>query len=339
MRNKQKIITILGENILPGCRKILNLDVARLHTYTKLEVPVIVDRAKIDGPCLLLLSGIHGNELNGVEIVRELLAGKYTKPHAGMVISIPTVNIFGFINQTREFPDGKDLNRAFPGSTKGSLASIFAHHLMSEIIPRVDYCIDFHTGGARRFNSSQLRISRGDEELVTLAKVFNPRFIVSAGERERSFREAATKAGKKVLLFEGGKSHDFNQRITMRGVTGTLRLMHYLGMRDFSAELAGKDLPPPVVIKKSMWVRARQGGLFRFYIKDGSKVDKGQVIGTISDPYGKYEFKVKIPHCGYVIGLNHAPVVYKGDALMHLGVVWNNIPPSHENNGNKHQKH
>lgn len=321
MKLNRKIINILGENILPGKRKILNLDIARLHTYTKLEIPVIVDRAKTDGPCLLLVAGIHGNELNGVEIVRELLAQKYTKPAAGMVISIPTVNIFGFVNQTREFPDGKDLNRMFPGSQKGSLASIFAYHLMNEIIPHTDYCVDYHTGGARRFNSSQIRVSKGDNDLMALAKVFNPRFILSAGEREKSFREAATKAGKKVLLFEGGKSHDFNQRITQRGVTGTMRLMQHLGMRDFSAELAGKDYPPPVDIKESMWLRAKQGGLFRFFIKDGAKVAKGQVVGTISDPYGKHEFKVKIPHCGYIIGLNHAPVVYKGDALMHLGVV------------------
>src|SRR5690554_2619875 len=324
MRNSSKIINILGENILPGTKTVLNLDTARLHTYTKLEVPVIIERAKKHGPTLLLMSGIHGNELNGVEIIRELLAGKYTKPQYGMVITIPTVNIFGFINQTREFPDGKDLNRAFPGSSKGSLASIFAHHLMNEIVPHIDYCIDFHTGGSRRFNSSQIRISKGDEELVSLAECFNPRYIVFAGEREKSFREAATKAGKKVLLFEGGKSHDFNHRITMRGVTGTMRLMQYLGMRDFSVELTGKDYPPPVVIKESVWIRARQGGLFRFFIKDGARVEKGQVVGTISDPYGKHEYKVKMPVGGYVIGLNHAPVVYKGDALMHLGVEWEN---------------
>ncbi|WP_372949603.1 succinylglutamate desuccinylase/aspartoacylase family protein [Mariniphaga sp.] len=322
MRKKNhKTITILGEEIIPGRKKYLNLDIARLHTYTKLEVPVVVERAKTDGPVLLLTAGIHGNELNGVEIVRELLAKKYTRPHAGMVISIPTVNIFGFINQTREFPDGKDLNRAFPGSQKGSLASIFAHHLMNEILPHVDYCIDFHTGGARRFNSSQIRVSKGNEELLQLAKVFNPRFIVYATQRDKSFREAASKNGKKVMLFEGGKSHDFNQRITNRGVFGTMRVMQHLGMRDFSAEIQANGIQPPVIIKESTWIRARQGGLFRFFVKDGSKVEKGQVMGTISDPYGKYEFKVKIPHSGYIIGLNHAPVVYKGDALLHLGVV------------------
>ncbi len=321
MREKRKTVTILGENILPGRKKVLNLDIARLHTYTKLEVPVIVERAKTDGPVLLLMAGIHGNELNGVEIVRELLAKKFTRPEKGMVISIPTLNIFGFINQTREFPDGKDLNRLFPGSGKGSLASIFAHHLMTEIVPHIDYCVDFHTGGARKFNSSQIRISKNDPEMLELANVFNPRYIVYARQREKSFREAATDAGKKVLLFEGGKSQDFNQRITMRGVKGTLKIMHRLGMRDFSKELAENNFLPSIIIKESTWIRARQGGLFRFFVKDGSKVEKGQVVGTVSDPYGKYEFKVKIPHAGYIIGLNHAPVVYKGDALVHLGMT------------------
>lgn len=314
-----KKITILGEEILPGTKRTLNLDIARLHTHSKIEVPVIVERAIDDGPVLLLNAGTHGNELNGVEIVRELLARKFTRPDKGMVICIPTLNVFGFINQTREFPDGKDLNRLFPGTKNGSLAGTFAFHLMNEIVPHVDYCIDFHTGGARRFNSSQIRISKGDDELLELAKVFDPRFIVYAGQRDKSFRQAATAAGKKVLVFEGGKTHDFNHRVTKRGVYGTLRLMHHLGMRDFLKELEEVKSNHAVVINDSVWIRAGQGGLFRFFVKDGIKVEKGEVIGTISDPYGKFENKIKIPKAGHIIGLNHAPVVYKGDALLHLG--------------------
>ena len=322
MKKKNEPITILGEEIIPGRKHILNLDIARLHTYTKPEIPVIVERAKEDGPKLLLISGIHGNELNGVEIIRQLLARKYTRPAKGMVISIPALNIFGFINQTREFPDGKDLNRMFPGSKKGSLASIFAHHLMNEIMPHVDYCIDYHTGGTYRFNASQIRISRDRNELLELAKIFNPRYIVYAKHREKSFRQAASAAGKMVLLFEGGKSQDFNKRIIDRGVEGTLRIMQHLDIRDFSVELQESNFTSPIIIEKSTWVRARQGGLFRFFVKDGVKVEKGQVIGTISDPYGRYEFKVKMPQTGYIIGLNHAAVVYKGDALVHLGTSY-----------------
>jgi len=316
---KRGVITILGEQINQGQKRILNLDIARLHTHTKIEIPVIIERAKVDGPVLLLNAGIHGNELNGVEIVRELLIHKYTKPDKGMVISIPTLNVFGFLNQTREFPDGKDLNRSFPGSKNGSLASIFAYHMMNEIIPHIDYCIDFHTGGARRFNSSQIRIAKNNSELLELAKIFNPRFIVFANEREKSFRQASTAINKKVILFEGGKSLDFNQRITDRGVEGTLRIMHHLGMRDFSKELENSKNNGAIVIKSSTWLRAKYGGLFRFFVKDGTKVVKGDVIGVISDPYGRFEYKVKIPQSGHIIGLNHAPIVYKGDAILHLG--------------------
>jgi hypothetical protein len=317
--NQRKKITILGEQINVGQKRILNLDIARLHTHTKIEIPVIIERAKDDGPVLLLNAGIHGNELNGVEIVREMLVKKYTKPEKGMVISIPTLNVFGFLNQTREFPDGKDLNRSFPGSKNGSLASIFAYHMMNEIIPHIDYCIDFHTGGARRFNTSQIRISKNNNELLGLAKIFNPRFIVYASEREKSFRQASTAINKKVLLFEGGKSLDFNQRITNRGVEGTMRIMQHLGMRDFSKELENSKTNGAIVIKYSTWLRAKYGGLFRFFVKDGSKVEKGDVIGVISDPYGRFEYKIKIPQSGHIIGLNHAPIVYKGDAILHLG--------------------
>lgn len=312
-------MTILGTEILPGKQTILNLDIARLHTRTKVEVPVIVERSREDGPVLFLNAGIHGNEVNGVEIIREIISRKINKPKRGTVICIPVLNVFGFLSQTREFPDGKDLNRVFPGSKNGSLASIFAYHLMNNILPHIDYCIDFHTGGAKRFNSSQIRISRGNPELLDLAKVFNPRFIIFAPDREKSFRQAATRAGKQVLLFEGGKSLDFHKRITMRGVRGVMGIMNHLGMRDFSHELANMPMNESIIVEQSSWVRARHGGLFRFHIKDGAKVEKGEIIGSISDPYGKFEHKVRMPASGHVIGLNHDPIVYQGDALLHLG--------------------
>ena len=312
-------MTILGTDIRPGKQTIVNLDIARLHTRAKVEVPVIVERAREDGPILLLNAGIHGNEVNGVEIIREIISKKIIKPQRGTVICIPVLNVFGFLNQTREFPDGKDLNRVFPGSKSGSLASIFAYHLMNSILPHIDYCIDFHTGGANRFNSSQIRISRDNPELLELAKVFNPRFIVFAPDREKSFRQAATRAGKKVLLFEGGKSLDFHKRITMRGTRGVMQIMNHLGMRDFSAELTNGDQHESIIIEHSSWIRARHGGLFRFHVKDGAKVEKGDIIGSISDPYGKFEHLVKMPSSGHILGLNHAPIVYQGDALIHLG--------------------
>ncbi len=318
---KNTPLQLLGQTIPTGKRTIINLETARLHTHNKIEVPVIIDRGKEAGPTLLITGGIHGNEINGVEIIRSLISQKLTKPTRGTVICIPALNVLGFLNQTREFPDGKDLNRMFPGSQNGSLASLFAWNLMNKILPAADYIVDFHTGGSNRFNSSQIRIARENTELFDLARVFSARFIVVAADREKSFREAATEQGKKILLFEGGKSLDIHNRITQRGINGIIRLMHHLDMRDYSAEIAAMPPSDPIFINHTTWIRARHGGMFRFHVKDGSKVQKGDVIGSISDPYGGFEKLVKVPESGYIIGLNHAPIVYQGDALVHLGMV------------------
>ena len=303
-------IEVLGKAISMGKGLQINLDIAKLHTRTKIEVPVIIERAKKPGPTILITGGIHGDEINGVEIVRQLVANKYNKPHTGMVICIPVVNIFGFLNQARQFPDGRDLNRVFPGNTRGSLASIFAYHLMKEIVPLADYCLDFHTGGADRFNAAQVRINEGDEESLELAKIFGSPFIMKSKRREKSFRDSAIKLGKKVLLFEGGKSLDIDSDITQYGVNGALHVMHHLGIRDFTEELklhASQHVSNPIIVEKSQWVRAKYSGMFRSSAELGKLYNKGEVIGSISDPFGYFQKSVKAPNKGYVFCINHAP--------------------------------
>src|SRR3970282_935348 len=169
-------ITILGEVILPGESKTIDMEIAKLYTMTPLKIPIIVERSKLDGPTMLLSAGLHGDEINGDEIVRQIIIQKINKPKTGTIICIPVINVFGFINQKREFPDGRDLNRIFPGNKSGSLASRFAYHLLNEVLPYVDYAIDFHAGGASRFNAAQVRIAPNNSELKTLADVFNAPF-------------------------------------------------------------------------------------------------------------------------------------------------------------------
>lgn len=305
----------LGESVQ------LSLQVAHLHTRTMVEVPVIVERAKVDGPVLLLVGGIHGDEINGVEVVRQLVAKKINKPKVGTVICIPVLNIFGFLSKSRYLPDGKDLNRSFPGSKTGSLASRFAYHLMKEIVPHIDYCLDFHTGGAERFNAPQIRVTRDNEELMELANIFATDFILYAPNRERSLRESAVQLGKKMLLFEGGKSLNINEKVTDKAVVGTMRFMQHLGMRDFSRQLKEVPLSKPILIVSSAWKRSNYSGMFRSYIHSGDFVQKGQKLGSISDPYGAFEHIVKAPSSGYVIGVNHAAIVHQGDALFHIGTA------------------
>lgn len=312
---------ILGRVIAPGKGVQLNLDIAKLHTGTKIEVPVIIERGKEPGPTILITGGIHGDEINGVEIVRKIVANGYNKPQKGMVICIPVVNIFGFLNQTRQFPDGRDLNRVFPGTKTGSLASIFAYYLMKEIVPLADYCLDFHTGGADRFNAAQVRINKGDTESLELAKVFGAPFVIKSERREKSYRDSAIKLGKKVLLYEGGKSLDIDENITKVGVEGALRLMQYLGVRDFSQTHQLKNNEkPPVILQKSKWLRASYSGIFRTDAVLGRFYKKGDKLGSISDPFGFFEKPVKAPNDGYVFCVNQTPIVNKGDAIIHISM-------------------
>ncbi len=312
---------ILGKNVPQGKRTTLKLDIAKLHTRTKIEVPVIIQRAKQPGPCVLLAGGIHGDELNGIEIIRQVLSRKYNQPTAGTIICIPIINIFGFLNQAREFPDGRDLNRVFPGSASGSLASRFAHCLMTEIIPHIDICLDFHTGGRKRFNAPQLRVG-DDAETIKLAEAFNPPFIIKAKQRDKSLRDTCVKEGKKVLLFEGGKSLSIDREIVEAGVVGVVKVLHHLKMRDFSPELErynqSSTSTQTKFIKKTTWLRADDSGLFHPIVKTGTHVKKGTTIGTISGPFGDFEKEVITPHSGYIICTNLSPIVNQGDALVHI---------------------
>lgn len=308
---------ILGKEIKLGESAILKMDIARLFTHSKIDVPIIVERGKKEGPCLLLMGGIHGDEVNGVEIVRQIVAKRLNKPECGTVICIPVLNVFGFLNQTREFPDGRDLNRVFPGSKKGSLPSRFAYHIMTEIVPHVDYCIDYHTGGGQRFNFTQIRINAGDDETLTLAKTFGAPYLIFAKNREQSFRDSMVTQGKKVLLFEGGKSLNLNKTVTKVGVQGAINVMHQLGLRDFSGKISEKS--EPILISDSKWIRAKTSGMYRAFVSAGQEVKKGDALGSISDPFGGKEIEFKAAQDGYVLNSNHSPLVNQGDALFHIG--------------------
>jgi len=310
-------ITIHGETILPGQSKTINMEIARLHTMTKLKIPVIIERSKIDGPVVLFSAGIHGDEINGVEIVRQIIVRNINKPQIGTIICIPVINIFGFVNKSREFPDGRDLNRVFPGSKNGSLASHFAWNLLTEIIPHVDYCIDFHAGGSSRFNAPQIRVEPDNEELKQLSDVFNAPFTLYSKNIAGSFRNACGKLGVKMLLFEGGKSLDINQDVTQEGVQGAKRVLQHLGMLSIRKNAKAPERPP-LYIQDSAWIRARNSGMFQSRVHAGQFVTKGEIIAIITDPFGKFEQKVKAPNSGYIINANDGPIVYQGDAVFHI---------------------
>ena len=314
MSNKPFIL--LGKEIPEGKRTVLDLKVAKLHTRTTVNVPIIIERSNSPGPVVLLLAGIHGDETNGVGIIREIINLKLNIPKSGTIICIPVFNIFGYLIQTREFPDGRDLNRMFPGTINGSLASQFAYQFTKEIAPLVDYVIDFHTGGAERDNISQIRCNEDDEKALELAKVFNPPVIVFSDNIKKSLRDTLHKIGKTVLLFEGGKSKELNATIINEGVNGTRNVLIRLGL--IEGKLTVRETP--VFIKKAKWLRASDSGMFKIMVKNGSLVKKKEVLGVIQDPFGEFKKKIYAPFNGYIFCINKTPIVNKGDALFHMSM-------------------
>ncbi|HLV50343.1 MAG TPA: succinylglutamate desuccinylase/aspartoacylase family protein, partial [Flavobacterium sp.] len=233
------------------------------------------------------------------------------------IICIPLINVFGFVNQERDFPDGRDLNRIFPGSANGSLASRFAYRIMQDIVPFVDYVIDFHSGGRSRFNVPQIRIEPNNNELAVLANAFSAPFLLYSDNINGSFREACDQSGVKYLLFEGGKALDMDAEVIEAGVQGTIRFLDHLNMlgTSFRSELPSQ---PMVRITNSSWVRAQYSGLFHNFVANGTYVKEGEELGKITDPYGLVEEPVLAPNDGYILCQNQAAIVFQGDAVYHI---------------------
>jgi len=229
---------------------------------------------------------------------------------------MPIVNVYGFLNYSRDVPDGKDINRSFPGNKSGSLASRVAYHLMHEVIPFIDYGIDFHTGGAMRANYPQVRAVLRDEKNIELAKAFNAPFTIDSPFRPNSLRREASRKGKNIIVYEGGESLRFDQQAIEEGINGTLRLMKHLNMIEWAPEPSEESK----IIWNTSWVRAKHAGLFQPNVRCGQLVHKDEWIGTITDPFGEFKEQVIAAETGYVIGLNNIPVINAGDALMHIGM-------------------
>jgi len=309
-------LKIAGQKILPGEFKEININVAQLPSHTLIDTPIYVSRSNHDGPTLALMAGMHGDEINGMEIVRRIIDSEFRQPMRGTLVCIPIINVFGFLNFSRDVPDGKDVNRSFPGSKSGSLAARVAYHITHSVIPNVDFGIDFHTGGAMRTNYPQVRATLSNEKNLELANAFNAPFTIDAPFRPNSLRKEASKRGKNIIVYEAGESLRFDQQAIEEGIAGTLRLMKHLNMMDSAPEAKEENR----IIWSSSWVRAKNAGLFQPAVASGQLIHKGDWLGTITDPFAEFKEKVIAKETGYVIGLNNIPVVNAGDALMHIGM-------------------
>lgn len=315
INKKHPAFEIGGIVILPGHRASVDFEIARLYTHSPLCVTAEVIHGKKPGPVLMINAAIHGDELNGVEVVRQILESINPETLKGTLIAIPVMNVFGFIHKSRYLPDRRDLNRCFPGSERGSIAGRMAYHIFEHIVRRCTHIIDLHTAAIYRTNLPQIRANLSNEITREMAHAFGTPVIIDAALREGSLRSEAEFIGIPVITYEAGEALRFEPFAITAGIHGVKRVMHYLGMIRHGHR---KSKVEPVIARSTRWVRSETDGILRSHVALGERVSKGQPIASISSPIGSEEIQITAPEGGIIIGQQTLPLVNEGDAIYHI---------------------
>lgn len=308
-------LNIGNQSIRPGQRLSIELPVARLYTDTDIRMPVHVIRSRTEGPVVFVSAAIHGDELNGIEIIRRLIQYKSLKLSQGTLILVPMVNVYGVLNQSRYMPDRRDLNRCFPGSDKGSLAARVADTFMSQIVSHCQFGIDLHTGAIHRSNLPQIRADLNDPKTRELAECFGVPVLLNATIRDGSLRQAAVEHGTRILLYEGGQALRFDELAIRAGMRGVLNVLTQLGMvKRKSRHVSVK----PYISNHSAWVRANVSGIVHDLKSLGDQVQTDDALAHIGNPFGENIATVTATRSGIIIGKQNIPLVQEGDAMYHI---------------------
>ena len=312
-----RTIGILGTEVEPGSFARLSWSATELFEGVPVSTPVLVVNGSKPGPTLCLVAAVHGDELNGIEIVRRVVHDINPKKLSGVVIGVPIVNVQGFRRGSRYLPDRRDLNRYFPGNPKGSAAARIAHSFFSKVVLYCDGLVDVHTGSLARANLPQIRADLRDPEVLSLTQGFGSMVILHSEPSAGMLRYAATRSGVPTVTLEAGGPHILEPAEVKRGVKGIESLLTSLGMVrkawPFGAE-------PEPVYYSSTWVRSNNGGILLSNVSLGSTVREGDVLGTITDPMNNVRIELLSPYAGRIIGMSRNQVVMPGDAAFHIGI-------------------
>ena len=314
--SKQAAIEIAGVSIKPGSRQSVDIPLPSFYTHSSVNMPVHVVHGRRPGPVLLVSAAIHGDEITGVEVVRRLLAYKFIDRIRGTLIAIPVVNVYGFVSKSRYLPDRRDLNRSFPGSESGSMASRLANVLMKQIMPHCTHVIDLHSGAVNRENLPQIRAKLSDEpETEALARAFGVPVILDSSLLDDSFRAAAHSLKIPMLVYEAGEALRFNEVAIRAGVKGVLNVMAALDMR---LKKKKRSLPASMIANTTRWVRAPQSGILRAVAAIGARVAVDDRLAFVNDPLGENHSEVLSPMDGIIIGKTNLPLVFEGEAIFNI---------------------
>lgn len=311
----EDIFSISNVEIKKGETKLVNIELPKLYN-TPANLPVEVIRGKRNGPTVFVSAAIHGDELNGIEIIRRIKKLKLLRRLKGTLILIPIVNIYGVMTQSRYMPDRRDLNRSFPGTKRGSLASRVAYIFFNEVVKKCDFGIDLHTASIHKSNLPQIRADLNNELTFKLAKLFEAPVVLHSTLRDGSLRAQAQEDNIPILLYEAGEALRFDETSIRIGVKGIVNVLRELNM--FPQPTSTKRKRVPVVAKSSNWLRASDSGILRTVKALGDTVHENEIIAYIDEPLDGNIFEIKATFDGIIIGKSEIPLVQEGDAVFHI---------------------
>jgi len=309
-----------GVEIQRGTNVTINLELPKLYN-TPTQLPIRVIRGKKDGPVVFISAAIHGDELNGIEIIRRFRKLNILKRLKGILILVPIVNVYGVMNLSRYLPDRRDLNRSFPGSSKGSLAGRIAKVFFDEIVLKSDLGIDLHTASIHKSNLPQVRTNITNEYTFNLAKKFGAPVVLHSELRDGSLRSEAQEKGVPILLYEAGEALRFDETSIRIGVNGLVNVLRANDMLPVVTKK--KSIKLPLITKSSKWIRAIESGMLRTIKALGDTVQENEIIAYIDEPLGDKIFELFSPFNGVIIGKSEIPLVQEGDAVFHIAKVGN----------------
>jgi len=307
-------LRIGGKEVRRGTVEQIFLKVSEYYTSTPVNVPVTVIRGEERGPLVFLTAAIHGDELNGVEIVRRVMTGYTPRQLRGTLICVPVMNRVGFLTHTRYLPGRRDLNRYFPGDPKGNAASRYAHALFTEIVSPSRYGVDLHTASVGRTNLPHVRADMSSKKVRRIARAFGTEIIIDSPGPPRTLRAAATAAGVATIIFEAGETFRFQRNMVSRGVAGVRNVLAALKMTGDTK----KEPRFRVIVKVSEWVRSVKGGIADILVRPGEIIYAGDEIASITNPFGREVSMVRSPLTGLIIGITTMPMVNPGDTICHV---------------------
>jgi predicted deacylase len=311
-------IRIADVEFAPGQSGIVRVPVAERLVAGQVELTAHVLHGRKPGPRLFVSAALHGDEINGTEIIRRLLEKKLLRQLSGTIVAVPIVNVYGFVSQQRYLPDRRDLNRSFPGSARGSLAGRVAHTFLKNFVKGCTHGIDLHTGAIHRTNLPQIRARLSTPEVEEMARAFGVPVILNSSFRPGSLRASAADLGIPTLVYEAGEALRFDEVSIRAGVRGVLSVMRYLGMLPRPKNEATHRVSNAVIAHKSVWVRASETGMLNTRLRLGATIEERQILGKINDPFSAYTRTIRSPVSGVLIGRANLPLVNEGDALFHV---------------------